>query len=808
MVSYPVSKRFQLLTARFIVLAAFVVSLLPAQRVFAQSEWIRSDGGSWSAAANWSLGVPNSVGAQATFPTNSPSVATVIDINSPITLGTLTFGNTRALRLNGTGPLFFDQGGASSPELRVIAGAARPTIGVPIQWSSTQPLVTRLVASTSLEIASSLGAGAGALIHRDAGELILSGNNALWAGDLDIDSGIVRVTSANGLGTNSGLTRIHTGGTLRLAGNFSFATDELRLDGGKLRGNTATQPAVVTSLELLKDSEIAGGLRVTGEIRGAFGLILSDSGTRLQHDNSYTGQTRVRGDATAEATLALGSPDVGTVIEQGGILSLQTVVPELFELNQGKLRFFPSAFDYAQPITSLGGEILLNNHPEFRSPLVLQGGTTTISNGERYIGNVSGTGNLVLQNTLYDGTSLAHQGNVQWVVSSSDLVLDKPYQYTGSTSIVANDSGRTVTLSNASSLGIGTAPLSITGARLNLAAPIERDVLLIGGGLEIQSSASTSSGKIILRESSESQMSEIMVQTDVMAPMTIESGVALIRSGVFRGVIDGPGRVIVNGQGAQFDGANAYVGTTEIYNGQVIVNHATGLGRSDYGTVVTGGRLTLNTSTAEPITVAQTGEVIVNQPLPRLPVIGERYGRWNGDQSAARIQVNVGGEFRGTTMIGDGTLEINSQVTLDDLLLNYGSAGIQISPDQTLTVTGDFLVKAGQVNIQGNLVTSSALEKRTSGRLQLRSLSNYSRPVHILEGMATAWSDTALGTADGPTVVGATNATLRIADGINLADRIELQNAQGIEIEGGLSFGNLRNSNQPSTLSGPSILAT
>lgn len=69
--------------------------------------------------------------------------------------------------------------------------------------------------------------------------------------------------------------------------------------------------------------------------------------------------------------------------------------------------------------------------------------------------------------------------------------------------------------------------------------------------------------------------------------------------------------------------------------------------------------------------------------------------------------------------------------------------------------------------------------------------------------MATAWSDTALGTADGPTVVSATNATLRIAHGINLADRIELQNSQGIEIEGGLSFVNLRNSNQPSTLSGP-----
>ena len=162
--------------------------------------WRVDSSGLWSAAANWSAGVPNGVDQWAALG-DAISADRTVTVGTAVTLGTLRIDDNNRYTLDGTGSLTFNVAtGLAGIE---VNRQAKPTcngahtIGVPITLAA--PLLLNTRSSGDLTLAGTIY-GSKSITKRGEGTAVLAATN-LFSGGLAIEEGTVRGTAPGALGT-------------------------------------------------------------------------------------------------------------------------------------------------------------------------------------------------------------------------------------------------------------------------------------------------------------------------------------------------------------------------------------------------------------------------------------------------------------------------------------------------------------------------------------------------------------------------------------------------------------------------------
>jgi autotransporter-associated beta strand protein len=181
------------------------------QAVTGPATWNVATSGSWTVGTNWSSGTsPTGVGVMAVLGTATTS-PTTISLDSPQTLGTLTFANSAAsytLTPGAAGSLTLDNtGGTIGGQIIVLSGTH--SIAAPLIISSSAAYVS-ITSGGSLDISGNISEANGShslsLSSSDAtGVLSLDGSNS-FSGGVYVNSGTLILNGAASLAPGSALT--------------------------------------------------------------------------------------------------------------------------------------------------------------------------------------------------------------------------------------------------------------------------------------------------------------------------------------------------------------------------------------------------------------------------------------------------------------------------------------------------------------------------------------------------------------------------------------------------------------------------
>jgi hypothetical protein len=166
--------------------------------VIPAATWNVDTNGNWTQASNWTVGVPNSAGADAIMGAIITTPRTVT-LNAPVTVGSLDFDNTNAYTVAGTNALAFDVADGAA-EIEVIRGSH--TISAPVTMADdTQITVTP--AASNLTLSGGLTAASADLTKLGAGTFSV---NKVGAASLTINAGKVAITSGSEASVMGALT--------------------------------------------------------------------------------------------------------------------------------------------------------------------------------------------------------------------------------------------------------------------------------------------------------------------------------------------------------------------------------------------------------------------------------------------------------------------------------------------------------------------------------------------------------------------------------------------------------------------------
>jgi hypothetical protein len=174
--------------------------------------WQAAAGGSWTNGANWTTGTPpNAIGAAATFGTGTGD-AQSITLDSPQTLGSLTFTNTAStstgysLDAGTAGTLTLDNSGAAS----IVVTRGSHAITTPVYLVGGN-LTVSASNGGMLAVSGNISQDATrnfTLQGDGTGELILSGSNSLCAGGgtATVSAGTLALDNSTALADGTNLT--------------------------------------------------------------------------------------------------------------------------------------------------------------------------------------------------------------------------------------------------------------------------------------------------------------------------------------------------------------------------------------------------------------------------------------------------------------------------------------------------------------------------------------------------------------------------------------------------------------------------
>jgi autotransporter-associated beta strand protein len=145
--------------------------------------------------------------------------------------------------------------------------------------SATDSTLT-VFGSGNTTISGAVGTGNGGIIKQGTGTLILSGANT-YAGQTQVQAGVVSVESNNGLGSASGNTTVTSGATLQLKGGITTPDESLTINGTGFGTSGAFHNASGTN--------VFGGNVTVGTNSGA--TITSATGTTLTIRGAITGNS-------------------------------------------------------------------------------------------------------------------------------------------------------------------------------------------------------------------------------------------------------------------------------------------------------------------------------------------------------------------------------------------------------------------------------------------------------------------------------------------------------------------------------------
>lgn len=753
------------------------------------TDWNVAAGGSWGTGTNWTIGVPNAVGATANlnFPIGAPSAIT-LDANR--TVGALSFDSAQSYTVaeGAGGTLIIDNGPGQG---NVIGTNGSHTVSSPVTLNSN---TVAAIASGSL--------------------LTISGPVGGLANLTKSNSGILDLTnSSNGLSGNITIV----GGTLGFAALGSLGSGNLTIDGGMLRYNTGNTADISVKTVTIG----AGGASVDTNGNdvgfanpignaGSGGLTKTGAGTlTLAAANTHTGATTITGGTLSVGSNAnLGDPATGAGLTFNGGTMKTTATFALdnaganlrsvaigagggtFSTDDATTLTVGGTVSGSGPLNKIGAGILAltaNNAASFSGAVTLNEGTLRLGGAQANGQQALGTGTV----TFNSNTTLSMNG-----AGAADNATSYG-NLTNALSVPAGQTGnlivpKRVTVSSALT-GAGTLNVQVDGTRgefqgnwsaftgqINLTGAGE--FRLIGFQNQVFNNAKLNVGAGVFVHQLFNPPSSGALET-VQAIGELNGAVGAIIGGnpvsgrfvnwtvgslntdsTYAGVIQndaGAARLTKVGGGTlNLSGTNTYTGSTTINTGTLAISNGAALGDIVTGTTIAGGDTTAR--------LALSGDIAVAEPLVL----------------AGKAGVNVATAHLFNT---SGSNSLSGSI---DLALGGTDYNIEAAAD-TLTVTGNLTpvtaTGARNVNLQGagagvwsgNLTDGSAvvaIQKRGAGTWTLSGTNAYTGPTVVSAGTLEI-----SGTISGTTSLDISGGSLLLA-GV-LADRII--NAPAVNLSGG-----------------------
>ena len=490
--------------------------------------WNLTGSGSWASAANWLGGIPNGIGAQASFGggpgiLNSPATITV---SGAKTVGTIIFNSSSSYEVTGaaTDTVTLDNGTAT-PSITVLTGSH--TLTAPIILAQDTEITAN--ASTALAI-SGVVSGTRSLTLNAPGLVTLSsastytGATTVTAGTLKVDgstaaASTVAVGTAGTLaggGTIGGSATLTGSGAINL-GPTGIIAGTLGVTGGAWNGaGSVTGPVTATSgsFNIGPGANLTApaGLSVTGGTLSAsgaastitasvaytstapstFGGIIAGAGKTLSLNapattltlsgaNTYTGATtvtagtlKVDGSTAAGSTVAVGT--AGTLAGSGTIGGSATVT------GSGAINLAPTglitgtlgvtggawngAGSVTGPVTATSGSFNIGPGANLTAPagLSVTGGTLSAADAASTI-----TASVAYTSTAPStfGGIIAGTGKTLTLnAPATTLTLSGASTYTGATTVAQGtlSAASIVVSAGASNLGNATSAVVLGGA--------------------------------------------------------------------------------------------------------------------------------------------------------------------------------------------------------------------------------------------------------------------------------------------------------------------------------------------------------
>ncbi len=767
-------------------------------------------------------GTLNVIGVSGTGNTNSQTFnGTTVNAGASTITGTMAVGSTTGLAI------------ALGTTTRTAGGTLqvnKPTAGnVTGTFVNTNNVVTSNGIAYMTFGTTDWANGTGTLSATAAASYANNTANSTWAAttNLRISSNIT-MSAARTLGTllYNGTTSnftLNTGGfnlTVNTGGLLmsSNATGNFTITGGNIMGQASANDELVVIQNMAAGSNFTIASKIINN--GSNGTILTKSGTGeliLNGTNTYSGNTYLN-----QGTLALGSNTAlgtGTLVIDGGTLDA-TVTTNLTNNN-------------AQNWTGNFGFAGTNNLNMGTGAITMTGNRVVTVSGNTLTegGNISGTGFSLTKNgtgvlmltgggSTYSGGTIINNGVLEvsgnnalgaagsnvTVNSGGTLRLDDGFDITGVGATGGSSNGSLLTITGADSGFVGL-------QNGNGTSEWQGNIALVGNA--IIDSGSQSGASITIGNNGASYTSNVSLGNH---NLTFTGNFAT--STVVNANITGVGNVIIDTGGVvqYFMDSNAYLGTTSVNNGTLILDTTSngvpttpgsgnvlaingnlvigdGIGAANTAAVQmgTGGtdveRFTINANSA--VTINQDG--LFN-------ILGQ-------DQTIAALTMN-GGNIDTTDHNNNafGLLGLNGNASI---LANANSSTISGNfnmANSVGNVTTVFTVASGG-NVNGDLVVNALLSggsmvKNGAGNMVLNNtLNSYTGTTEVQTGTLNIQANGALGAADGTAGEGTTvdaGGQLQMQNGITVSNEYLTLNGNGT----GSSDGALQNKSGDNTWGG------
>ncbi len=436
--------------------------------------WNLANSGNWGTSGNWTGGVPNAIGAVATFPDLGGNNKVITVDGTGYTIGTLSLDGTpsnKAYTISGTQALTFD---VSSGNASLVSNGAGPTVNV------------NLILRDSLDITGSAPLTLGGVISTGTGTtaITVNGPTVTFSGS---SANTYNGTTSVSAGT---LNLGKTGTSNAIAGNAAVSGGTLKYTGAStdMIANTATVTISGTgTLDLANVSDTISTLtQSAGTLSTGSGTLtaatLNVSGGTSTGNIALTGNfngTNTTGTATIGAALVLSSGGHTFDIANGGTTSVSSVVSgsgaSVTKATGAGTLIFTNANTYTGGTTVSAGTLRVNNSTG--------SGTGT--------GAVSVNGSGVLGGSGLITTTVANAGVT--VAAGGKLSAGSGFKTTGTLTFNLNGTGKmdlsgAVTASNSKAIQVdlGGSALAATSDKVvisNTSATISNSSLDIGSGV-------------------------------------------------------------------------------------------------------------------------------------------------------------------------------------------------------------------------------------------------------------------------------------------------------------------------------------
>ncbi len=152
------------------------------------NHWNLTGGGAYQVGSNWAAGtVPNAPGAEANFLDQITAPAT-ITVDSPVTLGAITFDSARGYGITGSGTVTMQ---AASGDARIDVWTGHHSIAAPLSLASDLTVWTQGTSSLAVNLRRPCGVLPD-LTKQGAGTWTVSGGLALLGG-VDVQEGTMQI---------------------------------------------------------------------------------------------------------------------------------------------------------------------------------------------------------------------------------------------------------------------------------------------------------------------------------------------------------------------------------------------------------------------------------------------------------------------------------------------------------------------------------------------------------------------------------------------------------------------------------------